>query len=156
MTKLQSDWWLELDNQYESRIKQRKELVAKYGPMVLQTLPGSEYATKELMEMCLQFMCQRYPMHFRLNIERSIFYNDILKTETNLKEKTPFEAILDNVAEDFAIMLRDPEDGIYHFRAGLICSSLGWNVGTKIGLKLHEIHDPIPDYKEKMKPSMDR
>jgi hypothetical protein len=33
---------------------------------------------------------------------------------------------------------------------------LGWNVGTKIGLQLHEIHEPIPDYKEKMQFSMDR
>ncbi|KAI9659279.1 MAG: hypothetical protein M1821_001537 [Bathelium mastoideum] len=156
LTKLQPDWWLELDNLYESRIKQRKELFAKYGSMVLQTLPGSEYASKELMEMCLQFMCQRYPMLFRLDTDRMIFYNNVLKTETYLKDKAPFEVLLDNVAEDFAIMLRNPEDGIYHFRAGLICSSLGWNVGTKIGLKLHEIHDPIPDYKEKMKPSMDR
>ncbi|KAL9085441.1 MAG: hypothetical protein Q9165_007591 [Trypethelium subeluteriae] len=156
LTKLQSDWWLELDNQYANKIKQRQEIYEKHGPAILQTLPGSEYATKELMEMCLQFLCQRYPMHFRLDSERMIFYNEILKTETHLKEKTPFEVLLNNVAEDFAIMLRDPTDGIYHFRAGLICSSLGWNVGTKIGLKLHEIHEPIPDYKEKMKPSMDR
>jgi hypothetical protein len=33
---------------------------------------------------------------------------------------------------------------------------MGWNVGTKIGLQLHQIHDPIPDYKEKMQFSMDR
>ena len=64
--------------------------------------------------------------------------------------------LLNNIPEDFAITLRDPDTGYYSFRAGIICSSLGWNVGSKIGLKLHEIHKPIPDYKEKMQFSMDR
>ena len=53
-------------------------------------------------------------------------------------------------------MIRNPADGQYYFRAGLLCSSLGWNVDTKLGLKLSEIHDPIPDFKEKMQFSMDR
>ena len=64
--------------------------------------------------------------------------------------------MLDNVPEDFGIMLRNPEGGFYVLRAGLICSALGWNLGTKIGMRLHEIHEPIPDYKEKMQMSMDR
>ena len=38
----------------------------------------------------------------------------------------------------------------------VISSALGWNVGTKIDKQLHEIHAPIPDYKEKMQFSMDR
>ena len=53
-------------------------------------------------------------------------------------------------------MVRDDKTGFYLFRAGVICSALGWNVKTKIGLRLHEIHAPIPDYKEKMQFSMDR
>lgn len=38
----------------------------------------------------------------------------------------------------------------------MICSSLGWNLAGKIGRKLHEIHQPVPDYREKMQFSMDR
>lgn len=53
-------------------------------------------------------------------------------------------------------MMRNPEDGMYYFRAGLLCSALGWNVKTKLGLQLKEIHQPIPDYKEKLQFSMDR
>lgn len=153
---MESDWWLELENTYATRIAQRQELVRKYGDMVLQSLPGSELATKELMEMCLQFLCARYPHYFRLNMDTNTFYNDILHTESRLKDEDPLHVLLNNVPEDFACMLREPETGQYTFRAGIICSSLGWNVGSKIGLKLHEIHSPIPDYKEKMQFSMDR
>ncbi|KAK0283361.1 hypothetical protein LTR91_002731 [Friedmanniomyces endolithicus] len=156
LTKLEPDWWLELEHTYADRIRQREQLFEEFGPLMLQALPGSEIATKELMEMCLQFLCARYPQCFRLDLENMVFHNLILQTEADLRTMDPLHVLLHNIPEDFAIMLRDPETGIYSFRAGIICSSLGWNLGSKIGLKLHEIHAPIPDYKEKMQFSMDR
>ncbi|KAF2875340.1 hypothetical protein BDV95DRAFT_486578 [Massariosphaeria phaeospora] len=150
LTKLEPDWWLEIESTYEQRIKQRQELFQKNGEGVLQSLPGSELACKELMEMALQFLCARYPHYFRLDTEKAVFYNSVLHNESDLKNTHPLHVLLNNVPEDFAIMLRDPTDGIYQFRAGIICSALGWNVASKIGLQLHEIHAPIPDYKEKM------
>jgi hypothetical protein len=108
------------------------------------------------MEMALQFLCARYPQYFRLSSHNKIFYNGILKTETDLTITPPLHALLNNVPEDFAITLRDEKTGLYIMRAGVICSALGWSVGTKIGLDLQGIHKPVPDYKEKMAFSMDR
>jgi hypothetical protein len=153
---MEPDWWLELESTYAERIKQRQELFAKHSESVLNALPGSEHACKELMEMCVQFLCARYPQYFTLDKETLVLHNGILKTTTDIKATPPLQVLLDNVPEDFAIMLRDPETGFYSFRAGMICSSLGWNLGTKMGMRLHEIHQPIPDYKEKMQFSMDR
>lgn len=118
------------------------------------------------MEMVLQFLCARYPHYFSLRPSSSssgsgyIFSNKILGVETRVggddQEKHPLLVLLDHVPEDFAITLRDPATGYYSFRAGVICSALGWSVATKIGKKLHEIHEDVPDYKEKMQFSMDR
>lgn len=137
-------------------MKQRWRLFGEHGDAVLQALSGSELACKELMEMILQFLCARYPHYFSLNQTKTIFQNAILKTEHDLRQTPPLQAIFQNIPEDFAVMMRDERTGYYVFRAGIICSALGWNVGTKIGLHLHEIHAPIPDYKEKMQLSMDR
>ena len=156
LTKLETDWWLELESNYKERIAQRKKLYAEHGESVLQWLPGSELACKELMEMCLQFLCARYPMLFSLSKDKKVFHNELLGIQVTVSDKHPLLILLDHVPEDFAIMLRNPETGYYHFRAGMICSALGWNVGTKIGMQLHQIHAPIPDYKEKMQFSMDR
>lgn len=153
---MEPDWWLEVESTYEERIKERLNLLAKHGEAVLQALPGSELACKELMEMVLQFLCARYPQYFQLDTERLIFHNQILKTETKIRTIPPLNVLFNNIPEDFAIMSRDHKTGFYLFRAGIICSSLGWNVATKIGMRLHEIHAPIPDYKEKMQFSMDR
>lgn len=155
LTKLETDWWVELENTYKFRVAQRKELYAKHGKAVLDYLPGSELACKELMEMVLQFICSRYPQYFSL-VDNHILQNRILGVEQDIRSKHPLEILLDHVPEDYGITMRDDATGYYFFRAGVICSSLGWNVSTKIGLQLHEIHAPIPDYKEKMQFSMDR
>ena len=156
---MENDWWLELDKNYKSRIAERETLFEKYGKMVLDYLPGSELASKELMEMVLQFLCARYPQYFSLSKgvgEGYVFHNALLENKTVINSMHPLHVLLHNVPEDFAIMLRNPEDGFYYFRAGLLCSALGWNVSTKIGMQLKQIHKPIPDYKEKMEFSMDR
>lgn len=156
LNKLEPDWWLELENTYQSRIAQRQSLYQQHGKAVLQYLPGSELACKELMEMAVQFLCARYPHYFVLSNNNKTLENKILGNKQDLTTKHPLIVLLDNVPEDFAVMLRNPETGYYHFRAGVICSALGWNLGSKIGLQLHQIHAPIPDYKEKMMFSMDR
>ena len=159
LTKLESDWWLELESHYKVRVAERKELVARHGTMVLDYLPGAELACKEVMEMALQFYCARYPQYFSLSFSESegyVFHNRILDTDTVISSMHPLHVLLNNVPEDFAIMLRSPEDGKYYLRGGVLCSALGWNIGTKIGMQLKEIHSPIPDYKEKMEFSMDR
>ncbi|TKX27327.1 hypothetical protein C1H76_0164 [Elsinoe australis] len=158
LNKLETDWWLELESTYKDRIAQRQSLYAQHGPAVLQALPGSELACKELMEMSLQFLCARYPHYFTLTPATSptSFHNALLRTSTCLLSTPPLYILLHNIPEDFALMLRDPATGIYTLRAGVICSSLGWNLGTKIGLPLSGIHAPIPDYAAKMSFSMDR
>ena len=152
--KLESDFWLELESTYRERISQRQQLFAKHGKDVLQAMPGSELACKELMEMVIQFLCARYPTAFQLT--GYTFENHILQTTYDMKQVEPLRFLLNNVPEDFALTLRDETTGRYVLRAGVICSSIGWNLGAKMGLELAAVHKPVPEYKEKMEFSMDR
>jgi len=153
---MEPDWWLEIDKNYRATIEQRRGLYKQYGKKLLDYLPGSELACKELMEMCLQFYCARWPKYFSLSKDKRIFHNGLLNEDTDIKSMHPLNVLMNNVPEDFAVVLRDHEDGQYYFRAGVVCSSLGWNVGTKIGMNLDDIHIPIPVYKERMSFSMNR
>lgn len=109
LTKLETDWWLELENTYRDRIAQRKTLYAENGGDVLQWLPGSELACKELMEMALQFLCARYPQYFRLvpskdEPGKTVFENKILNTTEIVQNRHPLLVLLDHVPEDFAVV----------------------------------------------------
>ncbi|KAM0440663.1 hypothetical protein ACHAQK_005637 [Fusarium lateritium] len=154
LKKLDPDFWLEIESTYCERIAQRKALYAKHGTHVLQALPGSELACKELMEMVIQFLCARYPQSFELH--GKVFINHILGEKQDLDHIEPLHFLLNHIPEDFALTLRDPATGRYSFRAGVVCSSVGWKLSEKIGLGLPEIHATVPDYKEKMEFSMDR
>ncbi|KPM34258.1 hypothetical protein AK830_g12316 [Neonectria ditissima] len=152
--KLEPDFWIELESSYRERIQQRQDLYAKHGKAVLQAMPGSELACKELMEMVLQFVCLRYPQQFE--VIGNTFVNHILGTKQDLGETEPLLVLLNNIPEDFAMTLRDPDTGRYVLRAGVVCSSVGWKLEEKMGLGLPAIHRTVPDYKEKMEFSMDR
>ncbi|EEB99154.1 hypothetical protein MPER_01219, partial [Moniliophthora perniciosa FA553] len=156
LKKMEPDWWLELESTYRERIAQRKQLHATYGSVIINALPGSELACQELMEMVIQFLCARYPNQFQFNQHTGEFRNHILGTISNVRDVNPLFFLNDNVPEDFLITQADPKTGLYTLRAGISCSAVGWNMGTKIGKPLHEIHSPVPDYKEKMQFSMDR
>lgn len=154
LTKLDHNYWLELESTYRERITQRRSLYDQHGKAILQALPGSELACKELTEMALQFLSLRYPQSF--NIRGTVFVNNILGTSHDVRVCDPLHVLLENLPEDFGIMMRDEKTGRYHLRAGVICSSLGWKLGEKIGMGLSGVHQAVPSYKEKMAFSMDR
>ncbi|OLN86912.1 hypothetical protein CCHL11_04611 [Colletotrichum chlorophyti] len=154
LTKMDTDFWIELESTYRERIAQRQALYAQNRDEVLVSLPGSELACKELMEMVVQFICARYPSQFRL--DGKLLINNILGTATDLAVTPPLVVLLNHVPEDFAMMIRDHDTGRYILRAGIVCSSVGWKLGEKMGLGLPGIHKVVPDYKEKMEFSMDR
>ena len=121
---MENDWWIELENAYKMRIAQRNDLYATHGKRVLDYLPGSELACKELMEIVLQYVCARYPQYFSL-VDKRIFQNRILDTEQDVRSKHPLEILMDTILEYFGMMLRDGKTGSYILRAGVICSSVG-------------------------------
>jgi hypothetical protein len=156
LKKLEPDWWIELESTYRERIAQRKKLYAEHGKLVIDELPGSEEASKEYMEMVIQYICQRYPNQFHYDNWTGVFSNNILGIKVDISIVHPLIFLLEHVPEDCVITQEDPDTGLYVLRAAIACSAVGWNIGQKMGKPLHQIHEPVPDYKETMAFSMDR
>ncbi|KAG2149345.1 hypothetical protein DEU56DRAFT_909035 [Suillus clintonianus] len=156
LKNLEPDYWIELESTYRDRIAQRRRLYALHGKHVIDELPGSQAASKELMEMVVQYLCLRYPQQFEIDEWTLTFRNHILGSTVNLKTVHPLIFLLENVPEDFLITQEDPGTGLYTLRAAVSTSAVGWNIGQKMGKPLHEIHGPVPYYKEKLAFSMDR
>ncbi|KAF5386832.1 hypothetical protein D9615_001673 [Tricholomella constricta] len=156
LKKMEPDWWIELESTYCERIAQRKQLYADRGKAIIDAMPGSEQACKELMEMVIQFLCTRYPSQFQVDWRSGLFQNRILGTRSNLGAVDPLKFLLDHVPEDFLVTQQDEKTGLYVLRAAVSCSAVGWRLQEKMGRSLHEIHEPVPDYKTKMQFSMER
>ncbi|KAK9790499.1 hypothetical protein AB5N19_03842 [Seiridium cardinale] len=153
--KMEPDYWIELEHNYFRRMKQRMDLWKEHGERIMFEAPGSEMAARELMEMVLQNITIRYPHYFQLEDDNRIFRNRLLDTTTVIDSMKPLEVLYRHVPEDFAVMLRNEEDGNYYLRAAMICSTVGWNIGMHRDKVLRRIHDNVPLW-EKMALSVDR
>ncbi|KAJ0425928.1 hypothetical protein BJY00DRAFT_324399 [Aspergillus carlsbadensis] len=140
LSKMQPDYWIELEKNYFDSLKQRKALLEQHGSTIMNYALGSELACRELMEMVLQFVCIRYPHYFALEESNTVFVNRLLDTRTDITSTHPLHVLFDNIPEDFPIMMRDEKDGNYCLRAGYICSSIGWTFGTHFNRPLRAIH----------------
>ncbi|KAI0123968.1 hypothetical protein BJ170DRAFT_586016 [Xylariales sp. AK1849] len=156
LMKMEPDYWVELEQNYFRRMKQRLELLEKHGEKVMFHTPGSELASRELMEMVLQFLCIRYPHYFQLEEDDTIFRNRLLDKVTVIDSMHPLEVLFHHVPEDYAVMCRNENDGMYYLRSAMICSSVGWNIGAHKDKVLRRIHDNVPQWEEKMAFSVDR
>jgi hypothetical protein len=154
--KLEPDYWLELEQNYFRRMEERMKIWKEQGEKVMFHTPGSELASRELMEMVLQFLTIRYPHYFQLEADKTVFRNRLLGTTTVINSMHPLEVLYRHVPEDFAVMCRSEEDGLYYLRSAMICSSVGWNVGLHKNKVLRRIHDNVPLWEEKMAFSVDR
>ncbi|KAK5655857.1 hypothetical protein OQA88_5396 [Cercophora sp. LCS_1] len=157
LQKFEPDFWIELEQNYHATMAARQSLLTKHASMIFfeSPSPACALAVRELMEMALQFLTQRYPSHFSLSPDNTLFHNRLLGTTTNLLGTPPLRVLFDNVPEDYAIMLRNESTGFYHLRAAAVCSSVGWHIGQHRDSPLRNIHTHVPDA-EKMAMSMDR
>lgn len=119
---MEPDYWIELEHNYFRRMKERMELWKEHGERIMFEVPGSELATRELMEMVLQYITIRYPHYFQLEDDNKVFRNRLLDIATVIDSMKPLELLYHHVPEDFAIMLRNEEDGNYYLRAAMIVS----------------------------------
>lgn len=67
---------------------------------------------------------------------------------------TTLEAAARGVPEDLCVLVRH-DDG-WRLDAGVVCFPSVWRIGDKVGLRLSEVHDPVPAYAEELAARVDR
>lgn len=61
-----------------------------------------------------------------------------------------------NIDEDFLMILPSPDSDGYSLQSFIWAYPVGFEPQSKMGIKLRDAHTPVPGYKEKLAPSMDR
>ncbi len=156
--KYEPDWWIELEQNYTRTMSARRALLSQHSSRIFFQNPCADLAVRELMEMLLQHLTKRYPMHFSLSpspTNPTHFHNRLLGTTIDLLTTPPLRVMFETVPEDYAIMLRNEQDGFYYLRAAMVCSSVGWHIGQHRDSPLRKIHTHVPDA-DRMAMSMDR
>lgn len=165
-----------MDKTYKNRLALRKSVLDQHHDIVVainnDQTPEEDArirpAISELYNFVLgTYLPTRYPSMFQLNAESSLFQNLVTGATwpTTLSPKTPaiqaLEILSQTVDDDFLILFPElspdsEEQPRYVLQAYATCFPSGFNTRKKLGLRLVDIHGPVPRYQERIERSMDK
>lgn len=165
-----------MDKTYKDRLAVRMALLKSHHDIVIavnETEPPDtriRAAVGELYTFVLRtYLPTRYPTMFKLHSnarEAPVFENLVTaeKWPATLAADTPtiraLEILAQTVDEELLVLLPDlssPADQPeYRLQAYETCFPSGFNTREKLGLKLADIHGPVPGYADRLERSMDR
>lgn len=147
-----------MDQQYRSRILERRRLISEFPDTVHGLVPGGEGPVKELYTFLLtKYLPNRFPTMFEVSANGETFQN--LVTGESFPTRPPSDLKLalrsmGTIVEDDLFLLVPTSEG--HRLVAVMCAfPSGFNPSEKLGLLLKDVHGPVPGY-EKIGPSMER
>ena len=129
------DTWIEIDEHFESEIDQKKQLLKDKHDLVFAALPEGLAGSVETLEMLSEYLPKHFPERFTAPIH----------VDPNLH---PLEAASLLVQEDLVIM--SPKADQWSLTAASVCFPSRWDLATKVGADMHQIHQPVPHYEERI------
>jgi hypothetical protein len=151
----EGDGLIEVDQQYQTEIALKRQLLSTLPNYYYQALPGHETAQWEVLELVLQNLVWFSPDSFMLhrNGDQWLWQNHILNEETTFifgDMRTlpidPLDWVGRQVQEDLTILAGNEATLV----AGQLCFGNGWCLDEKIGLPFWQIHTPIVTIVEPM------
>jgi hypothetical protein len=127
--------------------------------IAIQASPAIKPAVDELYSwLVTTYLPTRFPKMYTLYGSGLLNHAtaQILPSQPALDPIKTFELLGENLEDDFLILLPSEDGDGYKLQGYVTCFPAGFNTKEKFGLKLRDIHKPVPGYKEKLELSMDR
>ncbi|MBE9169640.1 DUF3445 domain-containing protein [Pleurocapsales cyanobacterium LEGE 06147] len=143
--------WIEIDDQFVAYLTRKQELFQDRYPEVFASLSSSEAGQKEVLDLLLDYLPQRFPQYYQRRGDR--IENILMQQFWNISdfEAKPLDLAGRLVQEDLCLMRSSP-DG-YILIAASVCFPSNWRLEDKLGQPLDQIHKPVPQYTEKLEDS---
>ncbi|KAF2712276.1 hypothetical protein K504DRAFT_474675 [Pleomassaria siparia CBS 279.74] len=149
-----------MDKTYKTRIALRRHLIANRAHDVLALTPTIEPSVLEFYTWITStYLPQRFPTVFTLSDSKTSLKNLVTDEVIPLTPTSAHQALSlmgAHIDNDFLFLLPTAEEGKYTLEGFITCFPNGFDTRAKLGLKLVDIHGPVPGYKAKLEKSMDR
>ena len=165
---------LELDSTYATRLPLRTHFLRAHRPETLACNPAATPAVAELYTWLTRtYLPARFPSVFepRASGLWNAATGDVMPFEA-VGAEGALEVLGRNVDTDFLVLLPEATEGAggesgkgqkngqrqekYVLQAFVTAFPAGFRTRAKLGLRLADIHGPVPGYAEKLEKSMDR
>lgn len=159
--------WIALDQNYKDRMELKKEVIQRVGAEVMNCLPPGYDGCVEHLEMLVEYLPRRYPTVYTMSADKKKITNTVTDESFDLRPENFNKTDATNTKHPLYIAGRLIEDDIsiltipsgsdeYVLQAALFGFPAGFHIDKKIGLKLTDIHGPVPTYESKLKIAMNR
>ena len=145
--------WLLLDERYAVEMAERRELIESRLDDVHAMLPEAAEGSAEVLELIVGWLALRQPQRFERAGEALVERESGRRVA--LDDPLPLRAAGSLVQEDLCLMQKRP-DGAYALTGAVLCFPAHWRLREKLGLKLADIHAPVPGFAERLGGTADR
>lgn len=121
------DEWLDFDSSFEAFMAEKKRLMKDIPRKVFQAEVGTQDTQEEVLTLISNYLQK----------------HDLPMQETDVSDAPLLKAAM-MVQEDLVIMRKS--DAGWRLVAGSVCFPSSWALQEKVGLPLHDVHGPVPDF----------
>lgn len=149
LRELEARSWFEDGSDVESQLSERNVLIDSSRDVVFQVLPGYEKQIGEFIDLILSNLAQ---YHEEYVVEGEKITHLPSGISADLSKDHPLLQLARVLCEDLCLMAK--EDGLWKLVAGVVVFPSRWDLRTKIGKNIDEIHTPVPGYASALQPYM--
>jgi hypothetical protein len=124
---LDMDHWLETDAHRADELEQKRQLLDTSYDVVVATNPEGDEGSRELLTEVVRFLEVHQPQ-IPLDVR---------------DDEHPVVAAARLVQEDLCVLVRSD---LWRLQAACVCFPSRWNLASKLGTTLDDIHRPVPTY----------
>ena len=124
---LDLDHWLEVDERRDIELEQKRQLLDTAYDVVVATTPEGDEGSRELLAEVTSFLEAHQP-HIALDVRG---------------DDHPVVAAARLVQEDLCVLVHSD---VWRLQAACVCFPSRWNLASKLGTTLDDIHRPVPSY----------
>jgi hypothetical protein len=123
---LDIEHWLEVDDRRADELEQKRDLLSTSYDVVVATNPEGDEGSRELLGEVRRFLRQYHP-----------------EIVSDVRDEHPIVSAARLVQEDLCVLVRSDA---WRLQAACVCFPSRWNLASKLGTTLDDIHRPVPIY----------
>jgi dimethylamine monooxygenase subunit A len=145
--------WIQIGPDYDQEMARKRDVLERAHPTVVAVLPDIEPEAQEVLGHLVHHLCRRWPQWF--SVDRGVVTNHRTGETFQLADDPlhPLDIAGRLVQEDLALLV--PRAGGLVFGGGSVCFPNRWDLPSKIGRTLAEVHAPVAQLNEQLATPID-
>lgn len=138
--------WIQIGDDYDHEMDHKARILGSHYSTVVRTLPGTELEGAEVLTSLVDHLVERFPTWFErdactvTNRHRDETF-PITPDADGVWSEHPLSIAGRLIQEDLAILV--PRDGRLVFGGGSVCFPNRWDLASKLGASMAEVHEPV-------------